>query len=44
MAGTCPNGLRRSMAMSRPALDWSGAPDGTKSYALIVEDPDASIE
>jgi phosphatidylethanolamine-binding protein (PEBP) family uncharacterized protein len=27
-----------------PALDWSGAPDGTKSYALIVEDPDASIE
>lgn len=24
-----------------PALDWQGAPDGTRSYALIVDDPDA---
>jgi len=24
-----------------PALSWSGAPDGTKSFALIVDDPDA---
>jgi Raf kinase inhibitor-like YbhB/YbcL family protein len=24
-----------------PALAWSGAPPGTKSYALIVDDPDA---
>jgi hypothetical protein len=24
-----------------PALDWSGAPAGTKSFALIVDDPDA---
>jgi Raf kinase inhibitor-like YbhB/YbcL family protein len=24
-----------------PALDWRGAPDGTESYVLIVEDPDA---
>ena len=24
-----------------PALRWSGAPSGTKSYALIVDDPDA---
>lgn len=24
-----------------PPLAWSGAPDGTESFALIVEDPDA---
>ena len=24
-----------------PALGWSGAPSGTKSYALLCEDPDA---
>ncbi len=24
-----------------PALSWTGAPQGTKSFALIVEDPDA---
>lgn len=24
-----------------PPLEWSGAPDGTKSFALIVDDPDA---
>ena len=24
-----------------PPLSWSGAPDGTRSFALIVEDPDA---
>lgn len=24
-----------------PALEWSGAPQGTKSFALIVDDPDA---
>jgi Raf kinase inhibitor-like YbhB/YbcL family protein len=24
-----------------PALSWSGAPEGTKAFALIVDDPDA---
>jgi len=24
-----------------PALEWSAAPNGTKSFALIVDDPDA---
>jgi Raf kinase inhibitor-like YbhB/YbcL family protein len=24
-----------------PSLKWNGAPDGTKSFALIVDDPDA---
>jgi Raf kinase inhibitor-like YbhB/YbcL family protein len=24
-----------------PALEWSGEPDGTHSFALIVDDPDA---
>jgi Raf kinase inhibitor-like YbhB/YbcL family protein len=26
-----------------PALSWSGAPDGTKSFALIMDDPDAPV-
>jgi len=24
-----------------PAIEWSGAPSGTKSFAVIVDDPDA---
>ncbi|MFP4112915.1 MAG: YbhB/YbcL family Raf kinase inhibitor-like protein [Spirochaetales bacterium] len=28
-------------ANASPALSWTGAPEATKSYALIVDDPDA---
>jgi Raf kinase inhibitor-like YbhB/YbcL family protein len=28
-------------ADTSPRLEWSGAPDGTKGFALIVDDPDA---
>jgi hypothetical protein len=28
-------------ADTSPRLEWTGAPSGTKSFALVVEDPDA---
>ena len=27
-----------------PRLAWSGAPDGTKSYAIVTDDPDAPVK
>lgn len=26
-----------------PSIQWSGAPDGTKSFALLMDDPDAPM-
>ena len=26
-----------------PPLEWSGAPDGTKAFAIVVHDPDAPL-
>jgi Raf kinase inhibitor-like YbhB/YbcL family protein len=39
--GTIPNLHTCEGADVSPSLEWSGAPANTKSFALIVDDPDA---
>jgi Raf kinase inhibitor-like YbhB/YbcL family protein len=39
--GTIPSQYTCDGADNVPPLSWSGAPSGTKSFALIVDDPDA---
>jgi len=39
--GAIPDRFAKEGGNVLPAFDWHGAPEGTESYALIVEDPDA---
>ncbi|MGH7605076.1 MAG: YbhB/YbcL family Raf kinase inhibitor-like protein, partial [Gemmatimonadaceae bacterium] len=39
--GPIPSKYTCEGADTSPPLEWSGAPDGTRSFALIVDDPDA---
>ena len=39
--GAIPSKYTCDGANQSPPLEWSGAPDGTKSFALILDDPDA---
>jgi Raf kinase inhibitor-like YbhB/YbcL family protein len=39
--GEIPTECTCEGADTSPRLEWSGAPAGTKSFALIVDDPDA---
>ena len=41
--GTIPMKYSCSGESTSPALAWSGAPAGTKAFALIVQDPDAPL-
>jgi Raf kinase inhibitor-like YbhB/YbcL family protein len=39
--GVIPDKYSKDGGNISPPLAWTGAPDGTKSFALIVDDPDA---
>jgi len=39
--GTIPKRFTCDGENVSPELRWQGAPDGTRSFALLVEDPDA---
>ncbi len=39
--GAIPSRYTCEGADASPPLEWSGAPDGTRTFALIVDDPDA---
>jgi Raf kinase inhibitor-like YbhB/YbcL family protein len=38
---TMPQQFSRDGGNMSPPIEWRGAPAGTRSYALVVEDPDA---
>jgi Raf kinase inhibitor-like YbhB/YbcL family protein len=40
-SGSIPPRYTCEGADASPPLEWSGAPDGTRTFALIVDDPDA---
>lgn len=39
--GRIPDKYAKDGRNLSPPLEWSGAPEGTRSFALVVEDPDA---